>query len=508
MELTHRWAVRSLEARGDSQQALFAIVQGACFPELRQKSAEFLQQLSFDGFAIGGLAVGETQQERYEFTGLVTDLLPANQPRYLMGVGTPLDILEAVHRGVDMFDCIMPSQLAHRGVAFSSHGMIHFRRQVYKFSERPLDENCDCYTCRNYSRAYLHHLIKSGEILGPQLLTFHNLKFYHRLMAEIRNQILQGNFCQFYQEMREALDRKDSENPANPPRTRIRSKLSRLGDFEIIEVEPGFHSIRQISSNELMPYTGIHRDDARKAFIEQANLEQLLSDFDAPPLIIWDIWLGAATNLMAIINCFENLQNEGKNLRELLIYSFEPDLDPLRLACKAPDRFPNLRHSAPHKILEHGEWSDDSNRLLWKLIDGEFFTSFSEADSPDLIFYDPFSMVTDSIMWSQNSLKKIAEKCAHKQTELITCINDSEARINLLCAGFYVSHGISVKNTGETTLAFLSDKPAKHHRWFNKLITKQQIKAWCDAKKLQSGLSEQEKKQICIKLKNHPQFCD
>src|SRR4051812_44213789 len=139
MELTHRWAERSLAARGDSPQALFGIVQGACHPELRHRSAAHLRALPFDGLAIGGLAVGETHLERYAFTGLVTDQLPAHLPRSLMGVGTPIDLLEAVHRGVDMFDCIIPSQLAQRGVVFTRQGKRQLRRTVYKFSEEPLD---------------------------------------------------------------------------------------------------------------------------------------------------------------------------------------------------------------------------------------------------------------------------------------------------------------------------------------------------------------------------------
>ncbi|HPW59415.1 MAG TPA: tRNA guanosine(34) transglycosylase Tgt, partial [Candidatus Rifleibacterium sp.] len=170
MELTHRWAVRSLAARGDSPQSMFGIVQGACHHDLRRQSAEFLRQLPFDGMAIGGLAVGETSDLRYEFTGLVAEMLPEHLPRYLMGVGTPLDILEAVHRGVDMFDCIMPSQLGHRGTVYTSHGKMQLRRSVYKFAEEKLDAACDCLTCRDYSRAYLHHLIKSDEPLGWHLL--------------------------------------------------------------------------------------------------------------------------------------------------------------------------------------------------------------------------------------------------------------------------------------------------------------------------------------------------
>ena len=170
MELTHDWAERSLRARGDSHQALFGIVQGACHGDLRRMSAEFLSGLPFDGLAIGGLAVGETHRERYDVTALVSARLPENLPRYLMGVGTPIDILESVHRGVDMFDCIIPSQLARRGVAFTSRGKLQMRRSVHKFSQEPLDTRCDCRSCQQHSRGYIHHLIKCDEFhLLPSL---------------------------------------------------------------------------------------------------------------------------------------------------------------------------------------------------------------------------------------------------------------------------------------------------------------------------------------------------
>jgi queuine tRNA-ribosyltransferase len=170
MERTHRWAARSLAARGDSPQALFGIVQGACFPDLRRESARALAELPFDGFAIGGLAVGETRAQREDITELTAAVLPADRPRYLMGVGTPLDILEAVHRGVDMFDCILPTAWAQHGRAFTSHGRIDLRRGVHKLAEQPLDAACSCEACARHSRSYLHHLIKCEEPLGWQLL--------------------------------------------------------------------------------------------------------------------------------------------------------------------------------------------------------------------------------------------------------------------------------------------------------------------------------------------------
>jgi queuine tRNA-ribosyltransferase len=213
VEITHRWAGRSLSARGDSPQAIFAIVQGALFPELRRESAARLCEMPFDGYAIGGLAVGESRSEREELCEFTARLLPEEKPRYLMGVGTPLDILEAVHRGVDMFDCIMPTQLAQRGAVFTSRGFLQMRRGVYKYSEENLDPACACPTCRRYSRAYLHHLTKTGETLGWQLLGKHNLHFYHQLMREIRQSILAGTFLDLYREKRAFLHESDMDNP-------------------------------------------------------------------------------------------------------------------------------------------------------------------------------------------------------------------------------------------------------------------------------------------------------
>src|SRR5262245_18484555 len=183
MHRTHRWAARSLAARGDAPQALFGILHGACFDDLRRESAEHLVGLPLDGYAIGGLAVGESKVERERSTALATALLPEHLPRYLMGVGTTLDLLEAVYRGVDMFDCTMPSILAKQGVAFTSGGRLNLSRGVYKLAEAALDTGCACETCTRYSRAYLHHLTKTAEPLGWQLLTCHHLRFYHDLMA-------------------------------------------------------------------------------------------------------------------------------------------------------------------------------------------------------------------------------------------------------------------------------------------------------------------------------------
>jgi queuine tRNA-ribosyltransferase len=225
MHRTHRWALRSLAAhRGAPAAALFAIVQGACFPDLRRTSAEVLTGIEgFDGYAIGGLAVGDTRAQRDDITELVTELLPADRPRYLMGVGTPLDLLEGVHRGVDMFDCILPTALAQQGTAFTSHGRLDLERGVYKLADQRLDRACDCDACTRHSRSYLHHLMKCQEPLGWQLLAHHNLVFYVRLMAAMRAHIRADTFAAFYREQRELLARADPDHPPGPrPRVKRR----------------------------------------------------------------------------------------------------------------------------------------------------------------------------------------------------------------------------------------------------------------------------------------------
>ncbi|MEM6583161.1 MAG: tRNA guanosine(34) transglycosylase Tgt [Pseudomonadota bacterium] len=189
MELSLRWARRSKTAHGDSSAALFGIVQGGMYPHLRTESLRGLLDIGFDGYAIGGLSVGEPKDEMQKVLESVAPELPVDKPRYLMGVGTPADLLESVRRGIDMFDCVMPTRNARNGHLFTSKGVLKIRNSRYKNDTRPLDENCDCYTCRHFSRAYLHHLDKCNEILGSQLNTIHNLYFYQQHMAAIREAI-------------------------------------------------------------------------------------------------------------------------------------------------------------------------------------------------------------------------------------------------------------------------------------------------------------------------------
>ncbi len=194
MELSLRWARRSRAAHGGGPGALFGIVQGGMYPELRRASLEGLLEIGFDGYAIGGLSVGESEAERLRVLDALEPHLPHARPRYLMGVGRPEDLVEAVRRGVDLFDCVLPTRNARNGDLFTSEGVLRLRNARHRLDTRPPDPGCDCYTCRHYTRAYLRHLRQAGEILGARLATWHNLHYYQRLMREMRAAILAGRF--------------------------------------------------------------------------------------------------------------------------------------------------------------------------------------------------------------------------------------------------------------------------------------------------------------------------
>ncbi len=197
LQRTHAWAARCQEAQTRSDQALFGIVQGGIFPDLRRQSAEFLTALDLPGYAIGGLSVGETKEQMYATLDKLMPSMPADKPRYLMGVGTPEDVLEAVARGVDFFDCVLPTRMARNGGLFTHEGRLNIRNAVYKEDLRPIEEGCTCYTCQNFSRAYLRHLFQAKEILGLRLASLHNLHFMLRLMENVREAIDRGHFAQF-----------------------------------------------------------------------------------------------------------------------------------------------------------------------------------------------------------------------------------------------------------------------------------------------------------------------
>lgn len=197
MSLSLRWAKRSLKAHEGNPSALFGIVQGGMYEPLRQESLEAMVDLDFPGYAVGGLSVGEPKDEMRRILAYTAPRLPEHKPRYLMGVGTPTDLVQGVLQGVDMFDCVMPTRNARNGHLFTSKGVVRIKNQTYEKDLSPLDPDCDCYTCQNFSKSYLRHLFKSRELLSARLNTIHNLRYYQRLMATIRHHIEIGDFTEW-----------------------------------------------------------------------------------------------------------------------------------------------------------------------------------------------------------------------------------------------------------------------------------------------------------------------
>jgi queuine tRNA-ribosyltransferase len=199
LQRTHAWAERCVKSKTRSDQALFGIIQGGIYPELRQRSAEYLRSFNLPGYAVGGLSVGETKAETLTMLELIDGLLPEDKPRYLMGVGSPEDLITGVQRGIDIFDCALPTRLARHHAALTRKGRINIANARYASEKSPIDEHCTCYACRNFSSAYIRHLVLSKEILGSTLLTLHNLNVLITLMADIRLSIINGQFDQFAQ---------------------------------------------------------------------------------------------------------------------------------------------------------------------------------------------------------------------------------------------------------------------------------------------------------------------
>jgi queuine tRNA-ribosyltransferase len=215
MQLSLRWAKRSKDAHGDNPSALFGIVQGGMYESLRDESLAGLVDIGFDGYAIGGLSVGEPKDDMVRILDHLADTMPADRPRYLMGVGKPADLVEGVRRGIDMFDCVMPTRNARNGHLFTSTGVVKIRNARHRHDTGPLDKDCDCYTCANFSRGYLHHLEKCGEMLSAQLNTIHNLRYYQALMAGLRDAIAEGELDAFTDKFyrKQAIGDKGGLNP-------------------------------------------------------------------------------------------------------------------------------------------------------------------------------------------------------------------------------------------------------------------------------------------------------
>ncbi len=503
LDITSAWAERSLEARGNSGQSIFGIVQGARFPDLRKTSASQITSLGFDGFAIGGLAVGESEQERNDITELTASLLPDNLPRYLMGVGTPSDLLEAVYRGVDMFDCILPSAHAQQGVAFTSRGRIELRRGVYKFDEKAIDPECNCRTCLSHSRAFIHHLIKSGEYYGSSLVGIHNLFFYHKLMETMRENIVNGTFYDYYHNKREIIRSDDAEYPAKLPKIKKRLRHV-LGNYEIISPDNKIFRIRQISSGEVMHSVNDPIVEARRIYSEQLNFKKVLFEDQEKEFVIWDVGLGAGTNAMAAIMDAESLISENQTERKIRIISFENDLNPFTLAVKTRKFFRHMHHEAPHYILKDSRWTSENGSIDWILSEGDFLEKIAESPEPDCIFYDFFSFKTDPKLWSYGTFRKIFSKCGNKTVKLFTYSNSTMVRSALLAAGFFVGAGPSSGPKEETTIAFnVIDKSTTGI----KLLGKEWLDKFRNSSaKWDAGCTDEEKHEIENLVYGHRQF--
>ena len=428
-----------------------------------------------------------------------------------MGVGTPLDLLEAVHRGVDMFDCIIPTQVAQRGAAFTSRGFLQLRRGVYKFSEDKLDPLCNCPTCARYSRAYLHHLTKTGEHLGWQLLGQHNLYFYHQLMREIRQSIFEDRFMELYREKKAFLHESDADNPIYEQKPRKKMAFH-LGDYDVHRAPEGFASIRQISSGEVMHSRTPPMVEAHRLYIEQSELaERLHLSADenaeaAAPLVIWDVGLGAAANAMAAILCYEARAAAGP-VRPMQIISFENDLDPLRLAFQHNREFTYLRHGGVGGILAEGRWQSPLHAGLgWTLVHGDFLDVMTDAPAPpDLIFFDMFSSKTDGAQWTLGAFRKIFDACRGRATGLFTYTCSTPIRAALLAAGFHVAKGISTVDKVDTTIALTPE--AMRTAEGRELLGDEWLGRWSrSGAKFPADVPPEEHAAFEEAIRSHPQF--
>ena len=504
MELTHRWAQRSLDARGESEQALFGIVQGACYEDLRLESVRAITQLPFDGYAIGGLAVGESIAQRDDTTAVVTEYLPQDRPRYLMGVGTPRDLLEAVHRGVDMFDCILPTSMAQQGVVFTSLGRRSLKRAAYRDREGPLDPACTCYTCKTYSIAYLYHLQRTWESQGWQLLGLHNIHFYMQLMRQMRGHILAGTWMEFYAAQREMLDARDNYGNKVQRVTRAQrlERYRQLGRYEMV-VRDDVGRIRDTVSGEVMHSVNDPAEEARSLYVEQSRLTERLEEDDESPLVVWDVGLGAAANAMAAIQAVEAM-DPARRRRQMKLVSFENDLDSLRLALRHPMWFKHLQHGAPHTLLVENHWQSASGAVEWTLMAGDFALLKFEAPTPDLIFFDPFSFKADSELWTLAAFRELAGLCEGKHTELFTYTYSTQVRAAMLAAGFHVAKGRATGPKAETTIG-LSPLAAARHR--HELLGAEWLGRW-QRSHAQVPLGAADDQAWRAAVLQHPQFRD
>jgi queuine tRNA-ribosyltransferase len=454
MERTHRWALRSLEQKlsVDTGQVLFAIVQGGVFSHLRTESAQFLTQHPFEGFAIGGLAVGETRDELYAMCGHTARLLPEDKPRYLMGVGTPKDLIEAVKVGVDMFDCIIPTKMAQQGYAYTfAEGQVRITRQAYRLSDDKLEAGCDCPVCTKHSRGYLQHLMTGKHTLGSRLLSVHNIHHFQRLMQRAREAIMDGDYGKFYAQVKPAFDPPRTPPPA-PRKQEPPAVVAQDGDFELITLRNGSRAVRHRGHGEVMHPSVGPWAEANRLYVEQGKLVELLQQPNLAPLVVLDVGLGAATNAVAALACARNLGE--RRQRPLEVISFEHDLAPLRLALADPEGFPYLIpwREPIAQLISTGEW--EGGGLRWTLHQGDAFEALGQVGPrAEQVYFDPFSPETNPALWTRAAFSRVREACRPEGALLLTYSASTRTRVTLLLAGFHVGQGVSVGTKQETTVA-------------------------------------------------------
>jgi queuine tRNA-ribosyltransferase len=498
MDRTHRWALRSLAARTDPEQALFAIVQGGLDLALRAESARFLTAHPFDGFAIGGVAVGDTRAERTEVVARAAELLPDARPRYLMGVGTPPDVLEAIAHGVDMFDCVLPTTLAWQGTAFTSTGRVRLTRSEHRTSHAPLDAACPCDTCRRYTRAYLHHLVKCREPLGPRLLSVHNLRHYLDLMRDARGAIEGGRYGAFARERLAEIDRHEHDAARRPPGRRrmpaspisTAAGASRLCSppassrrfttfksgveppdtpqtatptadadppsrpalrFSIVTTSLGVPAVLDTASGEVMhPIIG-PAVESERLYVAQSRLRERLSGA-GPRIVLLDVGLGAGSNALAALRAAETAPAGGRGLE---IVSFEQDLGALALAASDAGAgrlgLEDPARDAARDLLARGR--HESARVLWRLVLGDVLETLPQEDvRAELVFWDPFSPRANPALWTCAAFSAARARCTERAA-LYTYSTATATRAALLLAGFFVGAGDPSGPKEQTTAA-------------------------------------------------------
>ena len=434
MDRTHRWALRSLAARKNPEQGLFAIVQGGLDPSLRKESAAFLTAHPFDGFAIGGLAVGDTRSERGEIIALAAEALPEGKPRYLMGVGTPPDILEGIARGVDLFDCVIPTMLAWQTTAFTSTGRVRLDRLDHRLSDAPLDAGCSCSTCTTFTRGYLHHLVKCREPLAPRLLSFHNLHHYLDLLRAAREAIDAGRFAAYAKETLSAIDR--HEHGARSP--------GRKGRHEVIAVRSGAAAVRDLETGEIMhPVIGAQQE-AEALYARQSRLEERL---ETQRIVLFDIGLGAGSNALASRAIAERSRGH------LTLLSFENELGALRLALQHPAQFglEGEPGAAARALLQEG--ASETPHTLWRLVQGDIAETLPlVAERADIVYWDPYSPKSNPDLWTVGAFTALRQRCGQRAT-VFTYSSSTTTRVALLLAGFAVGVGGGTGTQSQTTVA-------------------------------------------------------